>query len=142
MSMANEVDEGEEMKKKRKKDESRAGNRFSHERAAPPEANFTSELFSISKQSFNRCNSLAPLHNILFDSSFNHTKRLIQHSSISLQSQIFLFTLFIMATAVAASAMSATNKPSATTHPYTCNTCQVAFKGSELQRGHMQSDWQ
>ncbi|KAI9726726.1 MAG: hypothetical protein M1828_000582 [Chrysothrix sp. TS-e1954] len=27
------------------------------------------------------------------------------------------------------------------THPYTCNTCLVAFKGSELQRGHMQSDW-
>ncbi|KAB8346219.1 hypothetical protein FH972_023264 [Carpinus fangiana] len=30
---------------------------------------------------------------------------------------------------------------SAATHPYTCNTCQVAFKGSEMQRGHMQSDW-
>ncbi|KAI9657839.1 MAG: hypothetical protein M1831_004075 [Alyxoria varia] len=27
------------------------------------------------------------------------------------------------------------------THPYTCNTCQVAFRDSELQRGHMQSDW-
>jgi pre-60S factor REI1 len=29
----------------------------------------------------------------------------------------------------------------ATTHPYTCNTCQVAFRNSELQRGHMRSDW-
>ena len=30
----------------------------------------------------------------------------------------------------------------ASSHPYTCNTCQVAFRGSELQRTHMQSDWQ
>jgi pre-60S factor REI1 len=28
------------------------------------------------------------------------------------------------------------------THPFTCNTCQVAFKSSDLQRSHMQSDWQ
>ncbi|KAF2264691.1 hypothetical protein CC78DRAFT_533039 [Lojkania enalia] len=27
------------------------------------------------------------------------------------------------------------------THPFTCNTCQVAFRTSELQRRHMQSDW-
>lgn len=27
-------------------------------------------------------------------------------------------------------------------HPYTCNTCQVAFRNSDLQRGHMRSDWQ
>ncbi|TID20537.1 zinc finger protein [Venturia nashicola] len=27
------------------------------------------------------------------------------------------------------------------THPFTCNTCQVAFKSSDLQRTHMQSDW-
>ncbi|KAI9794591.1 MAG: hypothetical protein M1816_004478 [Peltula sp. TS41687] len=26
-------------------------------------------------------------------------------------------------------------------HPYTCNTCQVAFRNGELQRGHMHSDW-
>ncbi|EKD13934.1 uncharacterized protein L3040_005454 [Drepanopeziza brunnea f. sp. 'multigermtubi'] len=26
-------------------------------------------------------------------------------------------------------------------HPYTCNTCQVAFRNSELQRGHMRCDW-
>ncbi|KAF2669807.1 pre-60S factor REI1 [Microthyrium microscopicum] len=27
------------------------------------------------------------------------------------------------------------------THPFTCNSCQVAFKSSDLQRTHMQSDW-
>ncbi|ESZ95084.1 hypothetical protein SBOR_4539 [Sclerotinia borealis F-4128] len=26
-------------------------------------------------------------------------------------------------------------------HPYTCNTCQVAFRNSDLQRGHMRGDW-
>ncbi|KAL2263613.1 hypothetical protein VTK26DRAFT_5975 [Humicola hyalothermophila] len=31
--------------------------------------------------------------------------------------------------------------PSASSHPYTCNTCQVAFRNSELQKGHMRSDW-
>ncbi|KAF1997372.1 zinc finger protein [Amniculicola lignicola CBS 123094] len=31
------------------------------------------------------------------------------------------------------------NVPS--THPYTCNTCQVAFRSSDLQRAHMQTDW-
>ncbi|KAK3073422.1 pre-60S factor rei1, partial [Teratosphaeriaceae sp. CCFEE 6253] len=29
----------------------------------------------------------------------------------------------------------------ASSHPYTCNTCQIALKTSELQRQHMQSDW-
>ncbi|SLM35332.1 c2h2 and c2hc zinc finger [Lasallia pustulata] len=29
----------------------------------------------------------------------------------------------------------------AQTHPFTCNTCQVAFRNSDLQRGHMRSDW-
>ena len=27
-------------------------------------------------------------------------------------------------------------------HPYTCNTCQVAFRNSDLQRSHMRTDWQ
>ncbi|KAI5287498.1 hypothetical protein KEM54_005954 [Ascosphaera aggregata] len=27
------------------------------------------------------------------------------------------------------------------THPFTCNTCQVAFRGSEAQKEHMRSDW-
>ncbi|KAF2456919.1 C2H2 type zinc-finger-domain-containing protein, partial [Lineolata rhizophorae] len=26
-------------------------------------------------------------------------------------------------------------------HPFTCNSCQVAFRSSELQRAHMQNDW-
>lgn len=42
---------------------------------------------------------------------------------------------------------SAASAPSAqadinASHPYTCNTCQVAFRNSDLQRGHMRSDWQ
>ncbi|KAK3682619.1 C2H2 type zinc-finger-domain-containing protein [Podospora appendiculata] len=28
-----------------------------------------------------------------------------------------------------------------TSHPYTCNTCHVAFRNSDLQKGHMRSDW-
>ncbi|KAK3492488.1 C2H2 type zinc-finger-domain-containing protein [Neurospora hispaniola] len=28
-----------------------------------------------------------------------------------------------------------------TTHPFTCNTCQVAFRNIDLQKGHMRSDW-
>ncbi|KFY22325.1 hypothetical protein V493_06659 [Pseudogymnoascus sp. VKM F-4281 (FW-2241)] len=35
--------------------------------------------------------------------------------------------------------LGASEPPSS--HPYTCNTCQVAFRNSELQRGHMRSDW-
>jgi pre-60S factor REI1 len=27
------------------------------------------------------------------------------------------------------------------THPFTCNTCQVAFRSGDLQRAHMQTDW-
>ena len=32
-------------------------------------------------------------------------------------------------------------QPVASSHPFTCNTCQVAFRSSDLQRTHMQSDW-
>ncbi|KAF8443646.1 hypothetical protein BDZ91DRAFT_166862, partial [Kalaharituber pfeilii] len=28
-----------------------------------------------------------------------------------------------------------------TSHPFTCNTCQVAFRSSEQQRSHMHTDW-
>lgn len=40
-----------------------------------------------------------------------------------------------------------TSQPAFTTntsksHPYTCNSCQVAFRSSDLQRTHMRSDWQ
>ncbi|KAI9845106.1 MAG: hypothetical protein M1837_005110 [Sclerophora amabilis] len=38
------------------------------------------------------------------------------------------------------SSMGAQN-PGGSSHPFTCNTCQVAFRSSELQRGHMHSDW-
>ncbi|KAK3939096.1 C2H2 type zinc-finger-domain-containing protein [Diplogelasinospora grovesii] len=34
-----------------------------------------------------------------------------------------------------------TNMDIGTSHPYTCNTCQVAFRNSDLQKGHMRSDW-
>ncbi|KAI6244653.1 Cytoplasmic 60S subunit biogenesis factor REI1 [Erysiphe necator] len=27
------------------------------------------------------------------------------------------------------------------THPYTCNSCQIAFKNSDLQKEHMRSEW-
>lgn len=47
----------------------------------------------------------------------------------------------ITASRVPASGLSAQGD-TASTHPYTCNTCQVAFRNSELQRGHMRSDWQ
>ncbi|KAF6840233.1 zinc finger protein Yan [Colletotrichum plurivorum] len=29
----------------------------------------------------------------------------------------------------------------AASHPYTCNTCAVAYRNIDLQRGHMKSDW-
>ncbi|KAF2866853.1 zinc finger protein [Massariosphaeria phaeospora] len=32
-------------------------------------------------------------------------------------------------------------EPLQSTHPFTCNTCQVAFRSGELQRTHMQTDW-
>ncbi|KAN0120148.1 C2H2 type zinc-finger (2 copies) domain containing protein [Hyaloscypha variabilis] len=48
-------------------------------------------------------------------------------------------------TSISASRVPATGLGAAqdttSTHPYTCNTCQVAFRNSELQRGHMRSDW-
>jgi hypothetical protein len=47
----------------------------------------------------------------------------------------------IAASRIAASSLAAKPDTSAS-HPYTCNTCQVAFRNSELQRGHMRSDWQ
>lgn len=40
-----------------------------------------------------------------------------------------------------AGAQPTTVSNAAQSHPYTCNTCQVAFRSNELQRGHMRSDW-
>lgn len=41
-----------------------------------------------------------------------------------------------------ASAATTTATSTATSHPYTCNTCQVAYRNGDLQKGHMKSDWQ
>ena len=32
--------------------------------------------------------------------------------------------------------------PLSQTHPFTCNTCQVAFRAVEAQRTHYHTDWQ
>ncbi|KAF2151864.1 hypothetical protein K461DRAFT_279375 [Myriangium duriaei CBS 260.36] len=42
---------------------------------------------------------------------------------------------------MAAVMQTPTPAPTGTSHPFTCNTCQVAFRSSDLQRTHMQSDW-
>lgn len=41
-----------------------------------------------------------------------------------------------------AGAPGASGKVDSTTHQYTCNTCQVAFRLADTQKGHMKSDWQ
>lgn len=45
----------------------------------------------------------------------------------------------IMASAAAAAPATASTSAS---HPYTCNSCQVAYRNIDLQKGHMRSDWQ
>ncbi|KAK6218175.1 hypothetical protein LQW54_002925 [Pestalotiopsis sp. IQ-011] len=40
-----------------------------------------------------------------------------------------------------AGAPGASGKVDSTTHQYTCNTCQVAFRLADTQKGHMKSDW-
>lgn len=47
-----------------------------------------------------------------------------------------------MATVAASRAPASTGGEVPASHPYTCNTCQVAFRNGDLQRGHMKSDWQ
>ncbi|KAI5297659.1 hypothetical protein KEM56_004638, partial [Ascosphaera pollenicola] len=46
-----------------------------------------------------------------------------------------------MATAVTGQGPAMDPSNITATHPFTCNTCQVAFRGSEAQREHMRSDW-
>lgn len=46
-----------------------------------------------------------------------------------------------MAAVMSATATVAPAPNIATTHPYTCNTCQVAFRSSDGQRTHMHTDW-
>ncbi|KZL81840.1 zinc finger protein yan [Colletotrichum incanum] len=38
-------------------------------------------------------------------------------------------------------AVPANGGATAASHPYTCNTCSVAYRNIDLQRGHMKSDW-
>ncbi|KAI0904039.1 C2H2 type zinc-finger-domain-containing protein [Ustulina deusta] len=38
-------------------------------------------------------------------------------------------------------AFQAQQDPAPSSHQYTCNTCQVAFRYADTQKGHMKSDW-
>lgn len=38
--------------------------------------------------------------------------------------------------------MASTGASLAQTHPFTCNTCQVAFRSNDAQRKHYHTDWQ
>ncbi|KAH9996441.1 C2H2 type zinc-finger-domain-containing protein [Xylariaceae sp. FL0662B] len=38
-------------------------------------------------------------------------------------------------------ALSPKKDPAPSSHQYTCNTCQVAFRYADTQKGHMKSDW-
>lgn len=42
---------------------------------------------------------------------------------------------------MASVAAAPTGAGTAASHPYTCNTCQVAYRNIDLQKGHMKSDW-
>ncbi|KOS22032.1 Cytoplasmic 60S subunit biogenesis factor REI1 -like protein [Escovopsis weberi] len=46
-----------------------------------------------------------------------------------------------MASIQAAAKGQAAAVATAATHPYTCNTCQVAYRNIDLQKTHMKSDW-
>ncbi|OAA61101.1 c2h2 finger domain containing protein [Niveomyces insectorum RCEF 264] len=43
--------------------------------------------------------------------------------------------------ATIAASRSAAKQDAPSSHPYSCNTCQVAFRNSDLQKGHMKGDW-
>ncbi|KAI1106549.1 C2H2 type zinc-finger-domain-containing protein [Jackrogersella minutella] len=38
-------------------------------------------------------------------------------------------------------ALSSKQDPAPSSHQFTCNTCQVAFRFADTQKGHMKSDW-
>ncbi|KAG6087778.1 hypothetical protein E4U15_007369 [Claviceps sp. LM218 group G6] len=42
---------------------------------------------------------------------------------------------------MASVAAAAAGAGTAASHPYTCNSCQVAYRNIDLQKGHMKSDW-
>jgi len=46
-----------------------------------------------------------------------------------------------MATIVGSRPGAAQQDPAPASHQFTCNTCQVAFRFAETQKGHMKSDW-
>ncbi|KAF3068370.1 Cytoplasmic 60S subunit biogenesis factor REI1 like protein [Daldinia childiae] len=41
----------------------------------------------------------------------------------------------------AGTSLSNKQDPAPSSHQYTCNTCQVAFRFADTQKGHMKSDW-
>lgn len=47
-----------------------------------------------------------------------------------------------MTSVLPATAPSMQSAPISQTHPYTCNTCQVAFRNHDQQRTHYHTDWQ
>lgn len=48
----------------------------------------------------------------------------------------------IASTRPASTAFPAQQDAALSSHQYTCNTCQVAFRYADTQKGHMKSDWQ
>lgn len=62
------------------------------------------------------------------------------HRAAPTQSVIFTTQLFLPPQQLPQKAPGTMATPAS--HPFTCNTCQVAFRASELQRAHMQTDWQ
>merc|ERR1712000_533188 len=44
-------------------------------------------------------------------------------------------------TAMASAAAQPATAGTSASHPYTCNTCQVAYRNIDLQKAHMKSDW-
>jgi hypothetical protein len=47
-----------------------------------------------------------------------------------------------MASVLSPPAQKQTKSSLAATHPFTCNTCLVAFRALEAQRSHYHTDWQ
>ncbi|CAJ2505207.1 Uu.00g126010.m01.CDS01 [Anthostomella pinea] len=47
----------------------------------------------------------------------------------------------VSANRASGASLAPTQDPAPSTHQYTCNTCQVAFRFADTQKGHMKSDW-
>ena len=75
-------------------------------------------------------------------SAQNHSWHALVISSDTLRHyKYFLLLLDDMATLMHSQQPAAQAQQIGSSHPFTCNTCQVAFRGNDLQRTHMQSDW-